>query len=362
MNMRAFLKVASALLLSCSSVTIHASFNQGTNYDIIGLGSAFIDYIVKVNEEELSEMKCSKGSQDFIEYDSLQSLIKKHDKVQVPSAGGSGANVIKGLAKLGQKCAVLGKIGSDEHALFYLKCLQNLDVTPLLHQGVLPTGQAICFITPDGEGTIRSYKGSSHDVTEVQIDPKIFHHIKLVHMEAYQLQNPALVRQALEAASKQEAKISLDLSSVNMVQLYKDELLNILPKYVDIIFANEAEAFELTHLAPQEACDFLATFCEVAVITMGDKGCWVKSNPIKFYTPALNVKVVDTTGAGDLFASGFLYGYLNHASLPACAELGAYIASKVVQHYGSDIPDEEWKEIYCFLERHASKSLALKSL
>lgn len=324
-------------------------FSTSTNYDILGLGSAFIDYILKVNEEDLTSLKYDKGSSGSIEYSSLQSLLKKNDThLQCSSFGGSGANVIKGLARLGQRCAMIGNVGSDDKGLFYLKSLKDLEITPLLQEGILPTGQAICFITPDGETTTRSYSGASKE--PMKVNEKIFHKIKLFHVEAYQLQNRQFLQEALELAKKQEAKISLDLSHVALVKRYKDDLLNIIPKYVDVLFANEAEAFELTHLPPQEACDFLGTLCEVVAITMSDKGSWVKSGKIKFYTSAMNVVAVDTTGAGELFASGFLHGYLNNKPLLACAWIGSYVASKVVQIYGTNIPDTMWEEIYATLK------------
>jgi sugar/nucleoside kinase (ribokinase family) len=353
-------KIIATLTFTCLTTGVCPALNK-QNYDIIAIGSAFLDYIIKVNDEELSAMDCGKGSWAPIEYSSLQSMLQKHDQNLIPYAGRSGANVVRGLAKLGQRCAVIGRIGSDDHALFYLKCLQDLDITPLLDRGELPTGQAICFVTPDGQRTMRAYVGSSHEVQEAPLDPTIFNKIKLFHVESYQLQNPSLLKKALEEASKNSAKISLDLSNAQIVKLYKDELLNIIPKYVDIVFASDVEAFELTHLSPQEACDFLATFCEAVVIIMGDKGSWVKSNNIKLYTPAFPVEVVDTTGARELFSSGFLHGYLNNAPLQACVQLGSYIASKVVQHYGSDIPDYEWKEIYKFLDEQQPSTIAEKS-
>ncbi|MBM3192552.1 MAG: adenosine kinase, partial [Chlamydiae bacterium] len=305
------------LSLSCTSLWGVSH----TRHEILGLGSAFIDYILKVSEEDLSSLRYAKGSSEPIDYTHLQSLLNKHPKEIKSSSGGSCANVIKGLAKLGQRCAVLGNIGSDAHGLFYLKSLKDLDIVPFVQEGILPTGQALCLITPDGEMTSRSYLGASKE--DFPINGKIFHKIKLFHVEAYQLRNCAFLKEALDLAQKQEAKISLDLSNVDIVKIYKDDLLNIIPRYIDILFANESEAFELTHLPPQEACDFLGTFCEVVAITMGDKGCWVKSGKIKFYTPALNVVSVDPTGAGDLFASGFLHGYLNNKSLQACAWLGS---------------------------------------
>lgn len=340
-----------SVLLSLCVYPIASLLSVPANYDILGLGSAFINYILKVNEEDLTSLKYTKGSYDSIEYHSLQFLLKTNDKhLHSSSCGGSGANVIKGLAKLGQRCAVLGNVGSDDKGFFYLKSLKDLEITSLLQEGVLPTGQAICFITPDGEKTTRSYLGAAKE--PIKVNEKIFHKIKLFHIEAYQLQNRQFLQEALELAQKQGAKISLDLSSIELVKRYKDDLLNIIPKYIDIVFANEAEAFELTHLPPQEACDFLGTLCEVVAITMGDKGSWIKSGKIKFYTSSINVNALDTTGAGDLFASGFLHGYLNNKPLQVCAWIGSYVASKVVQTYGVNISDDVWEEIYATLKEH----------
>ncbi|PCI95382.1 hypothetical protein COB11_02380 [Candidatus Aerophobetes bacterium] len=361
MKKRLLQRSLTAILSIALSTTVFSeeeSSHTKENYDILGLGSAFIDYILKVNDEELEEMKYDKGTWGPIEYSSLKSILKKKDTNLInTTGGGSSANVIKGLAKLGQKCAVLGQIGSDEQGSFYLKSLKNIEITPFLHQGSLPTGQALCFVTPDGQHTMRTYLGASHNNDDIKINPNIFNNIKLFHLEGYQLQNPKLFKEAIELAKKQGAKITLDLSSTGIVKTYKDDLLNILPKYVDIIFANEAEAFELTHLYPQEACDFLATFCDVAVVTMGDRGSWVKSGTIKFYTPAVDVKCIDTTGTGDLFAAGFLHGYLNNENLQKCAWIGTFVASKVVQQYGSEVSNELWKEIYAGLDEDKSQEI-----
>lgn len=355
MRVLTFCGIVFALCFLYPFMFLHACFIPEKSYDVIGLHSAFIDYIVKINNE----------NQHTIEHESScpltkQSILKKDLNIDSFSEK-SSANVIKGLAKLGQCCAVIGKIGFNDTGLFYLKCLQNLDITPMLHKGVLPTGQAICFITSSNQKTRKSSMGSPHSSEEIPLDAKIFHEIRLFHIESSQLQYPNLLKAALEEAKKQGAKISLDLSSVEVVKLYKDDLLNIIPKYIDIVFANESEAFELTNLPPQEACDFLATFCEVVAITMGDKGCWVKSGKIKFYTPSVAANAVDKTGAGDLFASGFLHGYLNHAPLQTCAWLGSYVASKVIQIHGSDIPDSIWKEIYKTLEGYPFQTFVAKS-
>lgn len=334
------------LILSTVVSCLLAQEEKEDSHEVLGLGSAFIDYIIQVNDNQLLDLKYEKGSWAPIEYDCLKKILDTNDEKINTFHGGSGANVIKGLAQLGHHCAIVGQVGSDKEGLYYLKSLEKLDIRSLLQVGSLPTGQAVCFITPDGQKTMRSYAGASHSEESVKIDSKVFEGISLFHIESYQLQNPKIFKQALDLALSSGAKVSLDLSSVGIVRKFKDELLNILPKYVDIVLGNQEEFFELTNLPPQEACDFLGSFCDVVAITMGSEGSWVKSGSVKIYTPSINVSVVDTTGAGDLFASGFLYGYLQHMPVHTCAWLGTYMASKVIQILGAEISEKDWPEIY----------------
>ncbi len=318
---------------------------KANNYDVVGLGTAFIDYIIEVNDKELSDLKYKKGSWGAIDLNSFQTVLDSKAKTVTTSPGGSGGNVIRGLANLGQKCAVLGQVGNDKQGLFYLKSMENLAVKPLMTKTSQPTAQAICFITPDGQRTMRSLGAENEQQSQTNIDKHIFSNVKVFHAEGYQLYNLDFFERSLKYAKESGAKISIDLSSVEIVKRFKDELLNIIPKYVDIVFANEGEAFELTHLNPQESCDFIATLCDVAVVTMGDKGSWAKSGKIKFYTPAFPADTLDTTGAGDLFTSGFLYGYLENEPLQRCAIIGSLVASKVVETLGAEMSKETWEEI-----------------
>lgn len=352
--MKVIKKTALSIFCVLNTLNLFSSANSNKQaYEVIGIGSAFMDYIIKINDEDLEKMNYPKGSWGCIDQKNFKKVIHQKENNVITSPGGSGGNVIKGLANLGQKCAVLGKVGEDEEGVLYLKCMENLAVTSLMQKTKIPTAQAICFITPDGQRTMRSL-GSEKDINvDIDLDKSVFSNIKLLHLEGYQLYNAKLFEKSIEYAKKNGAKVSMDLASVEIVKEFKDDLLNILPKYVDIIFANENEAFELTHLNPQEACDFLATFCDVAVVTMGDKGSWAKSGKVKFYTPALSVDdAIDSTGAGDLFASGFLHGYLDNEPLQRCSWIGSLVASKVVQIYGTEIPKDVWAEINQNVKNH----------
>lgn len=205
-------------------------------------------------------------------------------------------------------------------------------------------------ITPDGKRTFRSYLGASHSLTDLALNPQFFTPAALFHIEGYQLVDQDLVRRALKMAKEAGVKVSMDLANVALVRSHQAFILETLEKYVDIVFCNESEAKELLGLSPSEACTALSKVCEVAVVTMSEKGSWAQKGEEKCYTPAFDVVTVDTTGAGDFYASGFLHGYLNHASIEKCAWIGTLVASYVVKRIGAEIPPPVWEEIRMRIE------------
>ena len=314
-------------------------------YGVLGLSAAIIDHYFFITDEQLQSMTSEKGGWAPIDYPTLSSILEKNKGTAKMLPGGSGANVIKGMSRLGQKCAVIGKVGSDDKGDYYAQKMKDLGIVPLLEKGDLPTGQAICLITPDGERTFRTYLGASHSLSDLSFDHKIFEKARLFHIEGYQLVDPDLVIRMLKHAKAAGVIISMDLANVEIVRRNKEFIHNILDKYVNILFCNEREAKELTDLLASEACDKLATFCDVAVVTMSERGSWTRSGDEKVYMEALSVNTLDTTGAGDLYTSGFLHGYLQRESLRKCAWMGAYVSAQVVKRIGTEIPQPIWEEI-----------------
>lgn len=314
-------------------------------YGVLGLSAAIIDHYFFITDEQLQSMTSEKGGWAPIDYPTLSSILEKNKGTAKMLPGGSGANVIKGMSRLGQKCAVIGKVGSDDKGDYYAQKMKDLGIVPLLEKGDLPTGQAICLITPDGERTFRTYLGASHSLSDLSFDHKIFEKARLFHIEGYQLVDPDLVIRMLKHAKEAGVIISMDLANVEIVRRNKEFIHNILDKYVNILFCNEREAKELTDLLASEACDKLATFCDVAVVTMSERGSWARSGDEKVYMEALSVNTIDTTGAGDLYTSGFLHGYLQGESLRKCAWMGALISAQIVRRIGAEIPQAIWEEI-----------------
>lgn len=320
--------------------------DQESGYEVLTLSAAIIDHYFSISEAELKTMSSEKGGWAPIDYPTLRAIMDQGIEVSKMVTGGSGANVIKGMAQLGNKCAIVGKIGDDEKGKYYIKKLRSLGITPLFEKESLPTGQAICLITPDGERTFKTYLGASHSLSSLHLDDEVWStDLRLFHIEGYQLLDRDLVIRALKLAKAKGIKISLDLANVEIVRRNKEFIQEIIEKYVDIVFCNEQEAHILTQASASESCDHLGSLCEVAVVTMSERGSWARIGDKKEYMEALSVAAIDTTGAGDLYAAGFLHGYLSGASLKKCVWLGALTSSYVVKRVGAEIPDNVWEEI-----------------
>jgi len=276
-------------------------------------------------------------------------------------SGGSCCNTIKGLAGLGESCALVGKIGNDPLGVLYRNHLTKRQVFPLMSMSPLTrTGEVICLITPDGQRTMRAFLGSSLEMTADDLVPTDFAGIKLLHVEGYAIYNQPLTLKAIQLAKSVGAQVSFDLGSFELARGFKPLILEYLANYVDIVFCNAEEARELLGYEDAEAAvDYLASFCRVAIVMMGRDGCWVKEGQSsgksssrkgdKYRHNLLEEDVVehplDTTGAGDLFAAGFLYGYLQGYSIEQCARLGSLNAREVVQVMGAEVPADKFKEI-----------------
>eukprot|EP00761_Pharyngomonas_kirbyi_P011528 gb/GECH01011553.1/.p1 GENE.gb/GECH01011553.1/~~gb/GECH01011553.1/.p1 ORF type:complete len:593 (+),score=144.08 gb/GECH01011553.1/:1-1779(+) len=269
------------------------------------------------------------------------------DDVMITVPGGSGANTMKGLACLGESVGVMGKIGTDFLGNQYTEALSKRGVYCVSSDtDSMPTGQVVCLVTPDGQRTMRAFLGASDMLSESDLLPQDLENVKLLHMEGYSLYNGTLTMRAMDAAKKAGAKISFTLSSFEVIRRFEKSLINLIKKYVDIVFCNEDEAAELTRGgAPEKTVDYLATLADIAVVTMGQKGCWVKQKNEKYCVPVDPVTPRDTTGAGDLFASGFLHGYLQGFSNEQCAMLGNVVGAAAVEVLGAEITMQDWARI-----------------
>jgi len=263
--------------------------------------------------------------------------------------GGSAANTIVALQMLGTQCALVGMIGKDEMGVQYRNRLEHRGITPHLTESENdPTAQVLCLVTPDGQRTMRCFLGASSGFNTSHLKEEQFQGIKLLHCEGYSLYNNDgdMVLEAMMMAKRAGAKVSLDLASFELVRHYKTKLLQLLDNYVDIVFCNEDEAKVLhPDKTVEQTLQILASMCQVAVITLGSEGCLVASGTQRIHCPTTPIDCVDTTGAGDIFASGFLHMYLRGYSLKECCHVAHLLGGAILSEIGAQLPDSVWEEL-----------------
>jgi sugar/nucleoside kinase (ribokinase family) len=323
---------------------------------VLALGAPLIDQVLLVPEEFVENLPGEKGGSGMIDHETLQHLLDVCEIQPVIAAGGSTSNTVKGMAELGIKCAIVGKIGDDAHGKIYKDQMHKHGVYPLFHESETPTGQVLCFVTPDGQRTMRSYLGASLELEHHELHESNFEGIELFHLASYSFYNQDLTKQSLDLAKEAGAKISLDLASFEVVETFHEKLHYYLKHYVDIVFANEDEARALTGKSEKDTCSYLAQFCEIAVVSMGKNGCWVAHEGELHFCSALPEEPVDTTGAGDLFVGGFLTAYLEGKSVKECAHYGSVTGAAVVKVIGASLPEETWDAIREKLNRKGAAS------
>ncbi len=261
-------------------------------------------------------------------------------------SGGSASNTINGISCLGAKAGFIGKVGKDRIGEFYIKDTLLNGVTPHLIQSDTPSGQCLILVSEDGERTMCTYLGAAAELEADELDPEIFKEYDIFHIEGYLIQNHELLTHAMQLAKQAGLKVSLDLASYNVVDDNIDFLKEIITQYVDIIFANEEEARSFTGEEPLKALDILAEYAPVAVVKVGRGGSHIKSANQVYHIQARESACVDTTGAGDLYASGFLYALACDYPLDTCGKLGSLIAGNIVEVIGAKMEENVWKKIY----------------
>lgn len=314
---------------------------------VLGIGTACIDLLLPVEEDFLQRhVSGEKGGAESLSLDALHQLIELSGATPQVTLGGSCANTIKGLAHLGEKCAFFSLIGQDELGEIFAHYLKQLNIQGLLSASLPFTTRVLCLITPDGQRTMRfSLKNPHAEEWKCLLLPHHFQSVSLVHLEAYLLRYGDLVHHIVECAKKAQVKLSMDLSSFEIVHRYRDALCELLTQSVDIVFANAAETKALTGLDPKEGCFRLQGMGPLAIVLNGNQGCLVGYQGHVFHEAAFPAHLVDSTGAGDLFASGFLYGYLRDYPLEKCAQLGNRLGAAVVEVKGAELLEKTWQEI-----------------
>lgn len=315
---------------------------------ILGMGNALVDVLVLIEDDcSLEKMNLPKGSMQLIDEAKLHEINDSISELEkYLASGGSASNTIIGMAKMGVESGFLGKIGRDKYGEYFKNDLAKSGVAHHLTEVDKISGIATTLISKDGERTFGTYLGAAATLAPDDLKPEDFKGYHYFYIEGYLVQNLDLIRKAIVLAKDAGLKVILDLASYNVVQDNLDFLKEIIPQYVDILFANEEEAFAFSGKKAEQAVEELSSFVEICVVKEGSKGSWIKRGEDKIHVPALRVNCVDTTGAGDLYAAGFLYGLIQGKDLFVCGEYGTLLAGHVIQNVGAKISDEVWTQIF----------------
>jgi len=316
---------------------------------VLGIGNSLVDIIVFLkNDKLLSELSLPKGSMQLVDA-GMSARIEKitSSNERYLTSGGSAANTIHGLARLGVHSGFIGTVGKDEMGKFFRDDMKKSGINTHMLSGTLPTGLAISLVSTDGERTFATFLGSAVEIRTEGVNMEIYREYDHLHVEGYLVQDHILFSHAVSLAKEAGLTVSLDLASYNVVQDNLDFLTNVIRDYVDIIFANENEAYALTNAAdPDEALDLMAVLCKTAIVKTGPGGSVIKENGKLYRIYAEPANCIDTTGAGDLYASGYLFGLMQNWEPDKCGEAGSILAAKVIEVPGAKIKDEGWEYIY----------------
>jgi len=304
---------------------------------ILGIGNAIVDVICKVDDKFITQNKLTKSTMklvDEVEFKKLLSTLKIEDTV----SGGSVANSVVGLSQLGNKVGFIGKVSDDDLGKKYEEGLKNENVQffYLKKKEVIPTGTCLILITPDSERTMVTFLGTAGKINENDIDTNAIKNSEILFLEGY-LWDEGDPKKAFEKAINNSNKVAMSLSDLFCVERHKPHFLELVKNKLDITFANEQEIMSLIDVKKfDDVINFARELNKLIIITRGDKGALaINNNEVVECSAKKNLKIKDLTGAGDLFASGFLHGFVNNKPTKESLEIGTKMASKVIQIIGA---------------------------
>jgi len=311
-------------------------------FDVYGVCNPLIDLLSHIPDSFLKKRGIEKNIMHLISLEEQQELLLALTAEELSvefAAGGSGANSMIGIAQLGGRTAFSGKIGRDEHGKIYREKLEDLGVSACLSEGEGSTGSSLVLVSDDGCRTMNTYLGMSQELQTPDIDPKVIEASKYLYLTGYLWDTDSqkkAVRKALDEAKRVETKVALSLSDPFCVTRHKEDFKSLLQGYVSMVFSNQEEAFTMLDTnVTQEAVDVMSKWTETVVLTLGANGAIISHLGETYYIDPLPISVEDTTGAGDAFAAGFLFGMTHEFSPLESGRIGATLAGAVIEQTGS---------------------------
>ena len=310
-------------------------------FDVYGVCNPLVDLLSHVPDSFLKKLGIQKNVMHLVTREQQQELLLAlaEEKISLEvAAGGSGANSMIGISQLGGRSAFSGKIGRDEHGKLYREKLEALGVCDCLAEGEGTTGSSLILVSEDGARTMNTFLGMSQELMNPDIDPDVIQSSKYLYLTGYlwdtESQKKAVLN-ALDEAKKREVKVALSLSDPFCVTRHKEDFINLLKGYASMVFCNQEEAFTLLDTEiTQQAAETLSDWTETVALTIGAYGALISHQGETCYIDPLPVRVEDTTGAGDAFAAGFLYGMTHDLSPLDSGRIGATLAAAVIGQTG----------------------------
>ena len=306
---------------------------------IIGIGNAIVDVLCKVTDEFLSQHSLTKGTMKLVDEDEFKKLLSSL-KIEETISGGSVANSIVGLSQLGNNVGFLGKINDDQLGKKYEEGLlkEKVEFIYKKKSEPIPTGSCLILITPDSERTMCTFLGTAGKINEKDVDEKKISNANLTFLEGY-LWDEGEPKKAFDKAINNSNKVAMSLSDQFCVERHKPHFLDLVKNKLDIIFANEQEILSLINSTSfEDVVTFSKQIKKIVVITRGEKGAIsINGDSVEECKAKSNLKIKDLTGAGDLFAAGYLHGYINKLSIQESLKKGTELSSKIIQKIGARI-------------------------
>ena len=319
----------------------YTHFDLKKDIDLIGLGNAIVDIIVNVDDKFLEINNLEKGSMNLINSNDSE-LLLNNCKVIKKISGGSSANTVVSLAELGNNVQFIGRIKNDYFGNFFSNDIKKSNTI----FNTIPTDKgpssahSIILITPDAQRTMCTYLGASVEFEPQDINFNSIKNSKFLYLEGYLWDSDLAKNAFLEAAKiakESDTKIILSLSDSDCVDRHRESFLELIDNYIDVVFCNESEVLSLFKENDLKSCkESISSLCELVIVTLGNKGSLViNKDEFEEIKPLLKGKIIDTTGAGDLYAGGFIHGLINNYSLKKCGNIGSLCAGHIITQLGS---------------------------
>ncbi len=314
---------------------------------VLGMGNALVDIITRIeNDDVLKGFGLPKGSMTLVDLDTSNYIHAETAGLPKSKAsGGSAANTIHGLAHLGIETGFVGTVGDDDLGRFFKKDMTVSNIKPILFRTMNETGRAIALISSDSERTFATYLGAAVDLSSDDITHDIFEGYDYFYVEGYLVQDQEMFEKSLRLATNAGLKVCLDLASYNVVEENIEFFETMIAKYVDILFGNEEEIRSISKKKPEDGAMEIRKMVETVVIKMGAQGSFCISGDEVIRVGVRPSKAIDTTGAGDLYAAGFLYGHSKGLSHEICGKMGSILAGRVIEVIGAKMDESHWENL-----------------